>query len=208
MVNDIKINGGPLLHVFGDLLILRRVMGSVARRRAWSGASGTMYRVVAIIVGALALAGCSSSSDWLNLNLDALKPKPPVEAVRFESIPPGAQVTLPNGQSCLTPCASPLASNGTYTVQMTLNGYQPSSATIAPFSMGDGTTQLRPNPVTLVLTPIAPPKKKVRHRRRAVRKHISRKKVTRHVPKRKPVAVAPAPTQAPSPWPPAQPPQQ
>jgi hypothetical protein len=161
-----------------------------------------MYRVIVIVMGALALAGCSSSADWLNL--DAFKPKPAVEAVRFESAPPGAQVTLPNGQTCMTPCASPLKSNGTYTVQFALNGYQPASATIAPLTMSDGTTQLRPNPVTVQLTPIAPPKRKVRRRR------ITRKKVTRPAlkPKPKPAAVAPAPTQAPSPWPPAQPPQQ
>lgn len=158
-----------------------------------------MYRVIAVVAGALTLAGCSSSSEWLSL--DALKPKPPVEAVRFESVPPGAQVTLPNGQSCLTPCASPLKSNGTYTVQVTLNGYQPTTATIAPASMGDGTTQLRPNPVTVQLTPIEPPKKKKVRRRRTVKKKMTK-------PKPAPVSAAPAPQQAPSPWPPAQPPQQ
>lgn len=159
-----------------------------------------MYRVIAIVAGALALAACSSNSDWLNL--DVLKPKPSVEAVRFESVPPGAQVTLPNGQSCLTPCASPLTSNGTYTVQITLNGYQPASATIAPVSMGDGTTQLRPNPVTVLLEKVPPPKKKVR--RRTVRKKTTKPKPK---PAPKPAAMAPAPQQAPSPWPPAQPPQ-
>lgn len=159
-----------------------------------------MYRVIAIVMSALALAGCSSTSDWLSL--DAFKPKPAVEAVRFESVPPGAQVTLPNGQTCMTPCASPLKSNGTYTVQYMLSGYQPASATIAPLTMGDGTTQLRPNPVTVVLTPIAPPKKTTRRRR------PTRKRVIRPAPKPKPAAVAPAPTQSPSPWPPSQPPPQ
>ncbi len=167
-----------------------------------------MYRVIAIVMGALALAGCSSTSDWLSL--DAFKPKPPVEAVRFESTPPGAQVTLPDGQTCLTPCASPLKSNGTYTVQFALIGYQPASATIAPETLGDGTTQLRPNPVTVELMPVAPPKKKPR------RRHIVHKRVSKPAPHRKPrpaakpkpAAAAPAPTQAPSPWPPAQPPQQ
>lgn len=157
-----------------------------------------MYRVIAVVVGALALAGCSSSSEWLNL--DVLKPKPPVEVVRFESVPPGAQVSLPNGQTCLTPCASPLASNGTYTVSYTLNGYLPASATIAPIPMGDGTTQLRPNPVTVQLTPVKPPKK-------MRRRHTVKRKRHKPAPKRAPTAVAPAPQQAPSPWPPAQPPQ-
>ena len=121
-----------------------------------------MYRVIVIVAGALALAACSSSSEWLNL--DALKPKPPVEPVRFESVPPGAQVKLPNGQVCLTPCASPLDTNGTYTVEVTLNGYQPATETIAPKGMGDGTTRLQPNPVVVQLTPVEPPKKKPRRR--------------------------------------------
>ncbi|MEJ2626536.1 MAG: PEGA domain-containing protein [Pseudolabrys sp.] len=155
-----------------------------------------MYRVIVIVMSALALAGCSSNADWLSI--DAFKPKPPVEPVRFESTPPGATVTLPNGQTCLTPCASPFKSNGTYTVQFALSGYQPATETIAPMTMGDGTAKLQPNPVTVALTPMAPPKK-VRHRRRAVHKRAVK-------PAPKPVPVAP--TQAPSPWPPSQPPQQ
>jgi cell division septation protein DedD len=160
-----------------------------------------MYRVIAIMAGALALAGCSSSSEWLNL--DALKPKPPVEAVRFESVPPGAQVKLPNGQVCLTPCASPLDSNGTYTVEVTLNGYQPATATIAPKDMGNGGTKLQPNPVVVQLTKVEPPKKPRRRRR------TTKKKMTKPAPNPapKPAAMAPAPQQSPSPWPPAQPPQ-
>ncbi len=150
------------------------------------------------MAGALALAACSSSSEWLNL--DALKPKPPAEPVRFESMPPGAQVKLPNGQTCLTPCASPLDSNNTYTVEVTLNGYQPATETIAPKDMGDGTTKLQPNPVVVQLQPVPPPKKKVRRRRTT--------KKPKPAPKPKPAAMAPAPQQAPSPWPPAQPPQQ
>lgn len=158
-----------------------------------------MYRLIAIVAGALVLAGCSSNADWLNL--DALKPKPPVEPVRFESEPPGAQVKLPNGQVCLTPCASPLDSNGTYTVEMTLNGYQPATASIAPQPMGDGSTKLQPNPVVVQLIKVEPPKKP--RRRRTTRRPKPAPK-----PKPKPAAMAPAPQQSPSPWPPAQPPQQ
>ena len=162
-----------------------------------------MYRVIAIMAGALALAACSSSSEWLNL--DVLKPKPSVEPVSFESVPPGAQVKLPNGQTCLTPCASPLTANGTYTVEITLNGYQPATETIAPVSMGDGTTRLRPNPVTVQLTPVPPPKK-IRHRR-TVKKKTAKKPMAKPAPKPAPAAMAPPPQQSPSPWPPAQPPQ-
>jgi len=164
-----------------------------------------MYRVIAIVIGALALAACSSSSEWLNL--DAFKPKPPEEVVRFESTPPGAQVRLPNGQTCLTPCASPLTANGTYTVEYTLTGYQPATETIAPTPMGDGTTQLRPNPVIVQMAPVPPPKKKVL-RRRPIKKRVTKPKPKAAAkPAPRPAPVAPAPQQAPSPWPPAQPPQ-
>ena len=164
-----------------------------------------MYRVIAIMAGALALAGCSSNSEWLNL--DALKPKPPVEAVRFESVPPGAQVKLPNGQVCLTPCASPLDANNTYTVEVTLNGYQPATETIAPKNMGDGSTKLQPNPVVVQLQPVPPPKKKVRRRRTTTKKTTKPAPKPMRKPAPKPAAMAPAPQQSPSPWPPAQPPQ-
>ena len=125
-------------------------------------------------------------------------------------MPPGAQVKLPNGQTCLTPCASPLTANGTYTVEVTLNGYEPATETIAPVSMGDGTTQLRPNPVTVQLTPVKPPKK-VRHRR-AVKKKTTMKPASKPASKpapkpAAPAAMAPPPQQSTSPWPPAQPPQ-
>ena len=63
-----------------------------------------MYRVIAIVGGALALAACSStSSDWLSL--DGLKPGPVMDTVRFESEPPGADVKTASGQTCKTPCA-------------------------------------------------------------------------------------------------------
>ncbi|HZD91836.1 MAG TPA: hypothetical protein VE224_17180, partial [Pseudolabrys sp.] len=121
--------------------------------------------------------------------------------------PPGAEVKLPNGQTCVTPCASPLTSNNTYTVEYSLIGYEPATETIAPVPMGDGTTQLRPNPVTADLIKVEPPKK-VRHRRSVVRR-TAHKPVRKPAPKPAPAAAAPAPApqQAPSPWPPAQPPQ-
>lgn len=168
-----------------------------------------MYRVIAIVAGGLTLAACSTSG-WLSL--DAFKPKPAMETVRFESVPPGAEVRLPNGQSCMTPCAYPLEANGSYAITYSLTGYQPASETIAPMPMGDGTTQLRPNPVTVELAPIAPPKPK----KKTPRRHTVKKKTVKPPPKPSqpaatpnpaPAAMAPPPQQAPSPWPPAQPPQ-
>ena len=93
-----------------------------------------MYRVIAIVIGGLALAACSSTPDWLNL--DALKPAPIMDTVRFESTPPGAEAKTSNGQTCRTPCALALPANAAMTVTFTLDGYQPAMENIEPTSVG------------------------------------------------------------------------
>jgi len=45
------------------------------------------------VSGALALAACSSMPDWMSV--DALKPAPIMDTVRFESEPPGAEAKFP-----------------------------------------------------------------------------------------------------------------
>src|SRR5665647_1463162 len=92
-----------------------------------------MYRVIMIVGGALALAACSSTPDWMNL--DALKPAPIMDTVRFESEPPGAEAKTSNGQTCRTPCALALPVNTPMTVTFTLNGYTPESENIEPISI-------------------------------------------------------------------------
>ena len=82
-----------------------------------------MYRVIAIVSGGLALAACSSTPDWMNL--DVLKPAPVMDTVRFESEPPGAEAKTSNGQTCRTPCALALPANAPIAVTFTLNGYLP-----------------------------------------------------------------------------------
>jgi len=165
-----------------------------------------MYRVIAIVVGGLALAACSSNSKWF----EPFKSGPTMETVRFESEPPGAEAKLSNGQTCRTPCALavPHPEAGGYTVTFTLSGFLPDTEQIALQSMGDGTAQLRPNPVVAQLTaPPPPPKKKVR--RRHVAKPAAKK--PRPAEKPKPAAARAAPSMqpqpAPSPWPAAPPPQ-
>ena len=59
--------------------------------------------------------------DWMSL--DALKPAPMMDTVRFELEPPGAEARTSNGQSCRTPCALALPANSTMMVTFTLNGY-------------------------------------------------------------------------------------
>jgi hypothetical protein len=174
-----------------------------------------MYRVIAIIGGALALSACSSSSDWLNL--DALKPAPTMDTVRFESEPPGAEAKTSNGQTCTTPCALALPTTGPLTVTFTLTGYQPETQSLDVVSNTGSTPTLQPNPVSAELTAAAPPPKPKKHVRK--RAKTSAKPAPKHpaaaaVPAA-PSASAPAPAatptapaqQAPSPWPAAPAPQ-
>jgi hypothetical protein len=161
-----------------------------------------MYRVIAIVVGGLALAGCSSSSDWLS----ALKPAPAVDTVRFESEPPGAEAKVSNGQTCRTPCALALPVEQPLTVIFTLTGYQQDTETLDPVAQTGSASELKPNPVIAQLTPLPPPAKPVR--KRPARKPVAKKPTPKAAPKSTaaPAAAAPAPmtaapAQAPAPWP-------
>jgi hypothetical protein len=163
-----------------------------------------MYRVIAIVGAALALASCTSNSEFANFN-NFFQTGPVKEPVRFESQPPGATATTSTNQSCMTPCALAMVADKPFTVTFTLNGYQPDTEQVQMFSMGDGTSKLRPNPVLVALTPVPPPKKpkrRVHHHRRVAKPKPKPKSVAK--PKA-PVA-APATTSAPqpqatSPWP-------
>jgi hypothetical protein len=163
-----------------------------------------MYRVVVIIAGALALAACSSTPEWLSL--DALKPAPSVDTVRFESEPPGAEAKVSNGQTCRTPCALALPVDTPLTVVFTLNGYQQDSETIDPVAQTGSPAELKPNPVIAQLAPLPPPPKPVK--KRSTRKPAAKKKPapkTTAKPAAQPAAPPPMTTapaqQAPAPWP-------
>jgi len=161
-----------------------------------------MYRVIVIVGGALALAACSSTPDWMNL--DGLKPAPIMDSVRFESEPPGAEAKVSNGQTCRTPCALALPAETPLTVTFTLNGYQPESENIEPISITGSPTQLRPNPVVVELTPAPPPPKPVKKpapkKKPAAKPSVARPKpATANAPA--PMSAAPQQQQAPAPWP-------
>lgn len=168
-----------------------------------------MYRVIAIACAGLSLAACSSSPDWMKL--DALKPSPILDTVRFESAPPGAEAKTSNGQSCRTPCALALPTEGPLTVTFTLNGYLPDSENLDPIALTGSENKMQPNPVVVELSPAPPPPK-------PVKKPVAKKKVSSATakPAAKPVAAKPAaataaaPAQQPaaSPWPAPPPPKQ
>jgi hypothetical protein len=167
-----------------------------------------MYRVLFVLGGGLLLGACSSTPDWMSL--DALKPAPITESIQFETEPVGATATLSTGQNCKTPCAVSVPADKPFSVTFTLAGYQPASEQVEAVLL-DGTTKLRPNPVTAELTP-APPAAK------PAKKPAPRKK-TSSAPAPKPAtaaakpatttAAAPAPAPAASsPWPSAPAPKQ
>jgi hypothetical protein len=166
-----------------------------------------MYRVIAIIAGALTLAACSSMPEWLSL--DALKPAPAVDTVRFESEPPGAEAKTSNGQTCRTPCALALPADAPLTVTFTLTGYQAESESIDPISQSGGAPEMRPNPVIVQLTPLPPPAKPIK---KPAKKPVAKKPAAKPAPRAAakpaaqpaaaaaPMTAAPA-DQAPAPWP-------
>jgi hypothetical protein len=137
------------------------------------------------------------------MNLDALKPAPTMDTVRFESEPPGAEAKTSNGQTCRTPCALALPANAPIAVTFTLNGYQPDSENIEPIANSNGLPEFRPNPVQVELTPAPPSTKPVK--KPAAKKQTSTKPAAKPKPKPK-TSAAPAPApqaqqQAPAPWP-------
>ena len=113
-----------------------------------------MFRVrVIAAAGALALAGCSGSSssmpDWLKFK----PPAPSLQALQFESEPPGAEVRTAQGQSCRTPCslAVPFAPQS---VTFSLNGFLPQTVPVQVLQTGErseetfqvATAQIRSQP--------------------------------------------------------------
>ena len=154
-----------------------------------------MYRVFTIVSGALALAACSSSSDWMNL--DALKPGPSLDTVSLESEPPGAEAKASNGQSCRTPCALALPVDAASSVTFTLNGYQPETERLEVIQTTGEPTRLRPNPVVVELSPAAPPSAKKPAKKPPPKRAAQVRPATAPTPA--PMTAAPA--QAQSPWP-------
>jgi len=200
MVNTVRLMARHRLHASDCNRIL--LMGERFLSLERTG-QNIMYRIIAIVIGGLALAACSSTSDWANL--DALKPAPVMDTVRFESTPPGAEAKTSNGQTCRTPCALALPTGAPLTVTFSLNGYQPAAEDIEPISNNNGIPELRPNPVQVELTPAPPLPKPVK--KPAASKKTSAKPAVKPKPKPKtsaaPATAPQARQQAPAPWPPA-----
>src|SRR5215510_1725371 len=188
MVNVLRLTGRNLLHQFGGAPIL------VAGERpqvARVGRLNMMYRVLVIAGGALALAACSSSPDWIG----GVKSGGMLDTVSFESEPPGAEAKTSSGQTCRTPCSLALPVESPLTVTFTLNGYAHESEKLEMIQATGEPPRFGPNPVVVELSPAA-------QQPRATKKPLAKKPAAK-----KPAAAAAsapmtaAPAQPASPWP-------
>ena len=106
-----------------------------------------MSKVIAVVACGLSVAACSGSIP------DFLKSSPPKAALRFESVPTGAEVKV-SGQNCRTPCELTL-DVAELSATFAHKGYQPQtipvhsekSAYLAP-------PRFAPNPVHADLQPV------------------------------------------------------
>jgi hypothetical protein len=106
-----------------------------------------MSKVIGFVVCGLTLAGCSGST------LDFLKSSPAATALRFESVPPGAEVKV-SGQTCRTPCELKLEV-AEHSATFALKGYQPQTVAVrSEKSPLLAPPQFTPNPVHAELRPV------------------------------------------------------
>jgi hypothetical protein len=110
-----------------------------------------MSRVVVVVACSFAVAACSVSLP----SLDFLKSSPPTAALRFESEPPGAEVTA-SGQTCHTPCELTVQV-AELSATFALKGYQPHTIPVRSQTSGPlSSPRFEPNPVHAVLQPVRP----------------------------------------------------
>jgi hypothetical protein len=98
-----------------------------------------MRKVFGFVVCGFTLAACSGSA------LDFLKSSPATTALRFESVPPGAEVKV-LGQTCRTPCELKVEM-AELSATFALKGYQPETVSVHPEKSLLSPPQFTPNPV-------------------------------------------------------------
>ena len=107
-----------------------------------------MSRIVAIVACGLSVAACSASMP------DFLKSSPSKAALRFESVPTGAEVKV-SGQSCRTPCELTL-DVAELSATFAHKGYQPQTISVRS-EKSEGLfapPRFAPNPVHADLQPV------------------------------------------------------
>ena len=118
-----------------------------------------MSKVIGLVVCGVTLAACSASVP----SLDFLKSSPVTTALRFESVPSGAEVKV-SGQTCRTPCELKLEV-AELSAAFALKGYQPQTVAVhSETSPVLSPPRFAPNPVHTELTPVgASAKRRIRH---------------------------------------------
>jgi len=177
----------------------------------------TMNRVVGVVACSLGLAACGSISVPSMPSFDvfgggsAPVPASGTTAVRLESEPPGADAPTSGGQSCRTPCSLTVSARGDFTVNFSLNGYQPQSVAAhvaAPddlrgdseFSSSSGEPRVVPNPIFAALDP-APPAPPAAAKRKPAPRKLPPRTSQNIPPPPPPLASAPPPSTALTPFP-------
>src|SRR5262249_21806422 len=129
-----------------------------------------IYRFLAVIGGAAALAACSS-------DMAGFKSGPFLDTVSLESEPPGAEAKASNGQTCRTPCSLALPVDASASITFTLNGYQPATENLEAIPSTGEPPTLPTNPVVVELPPGAPSTEK-KSTNPATKKPATRTKTT------------------------------
>jgi hypothetical protein len=128
-----------------------------------------MSRIGLVVAAAsmlgVALAGCSSMPDWMSSSSSSDQ----LQALNFESDPPGAEVRTIQGQTCITPCALTVPSQE-QPVTVSRNGYMPQTVQVTVGPQPDHSfwehpaPTLVPNPVRVVMQSSTPSKPVHRNR--------------------------------------------
>src|SRR5436190_19861545 len=105
-----------------------------------------MNRVIGVVVCGFTLTACSGSAR------DFLKSSPATTALRFESVPPGAEVKV-SGQTCRTPCELKLEV-AELSATFALKGYQPQPVAVHSEGSRFSAPRFTPNPVYAELKPV------------------------------------------------------
>ena len=111
--------------------------------------------VVVAAVAGVSLTGCSSA---VSSNSSAEQ----LQALKFESDPPGAEIHTPTNQTCKTPCELSVPSREQLVI-ITKNDYQPQTVQVTLGPQPDHSfwenppPTLAPNPVHVVLHPVSKP---------------------------------------------------
>jgi hypothetical protein len=108
-----------------------------------------MSKVIGLVVCGVTLAACSASVP----SLDFLKSSAGTTALRFESVPSGAEVKV-SGQTCRTPCELKLEV-AELSATFALKGYQPQTVAVhSETSPVLSPPRFDPSPVHVELRPV------------------------------------------------------